>query len=163
MIPRNNTVGSWIWSGTHHAAGQIIEADELWGQSRYRVWFPSLNTVLLQRPDEISPDAEETPTADASRIQFAAVAGRVLDLLSDDKLLSPVDSAVIPLPHQIRAQRKVVSNPGKVRYLMADEVGLGKTIEAGLAIRELKLRGAGQARAGRATQRAHSAVDRRDA
>ena len=87
----------------------------------------------------------------------------MLDLLSDDKLLSPVDSAVIPLPHQIRAQRKVVSNPGKVRYLMADEVGLGKTIEAGLAIRELKLRGAGQARAGRATQRAHSAVDRRDA
>jgi superfamily II DNA or RNA helicase len=139
MIPLAQT--SWIWSRTHHAAGQIIEADELWGQARYRVWFPSMNTVLLQRPDEISPDAEETPTADASRIQFAAVAGRVLDLLSDDKLLSPVDSAVIPLPHQIRALRKVVSNPGKVRYLMADEVGLGKTIEAGLAIRELKLRG----------------------
>ena len=84
------------------------------------------------------------PAADndaGARVKFAAVAGRVLDLLNDDKLLSPLDSAVIPLPHQIRALRRVVANPGKVRYLMADEVGLGKTIEAGLAIRELKLRG----------------------
>jgi N12 class adenine-specific DNA methylase len=29
----------------------------------------------------------------------------------------------------------------RVRYLLADEVGLGKTIEAGLIFRELKLRG----------------------
>ena len=29
----------------------------------------------------------------------------------------------------------------RIRYLLADEVGLGKTIEAGLVVRELKLRG----------------------
>lgn len=29
----------------------------------------------------------------------------------------------------------------RIRYLLADEVGLGKTIEAGLIMRELKLRG----------------------
>ena len=29
----------------------------------------------------------------------------------------------------------------RIRYLLADEVGLGKTIEAGLIFRELKLRG----------------------
>ena len=134
---------SWIWSRTHHAPGRIIEVDELWGQQRYRVWIPSLNSVLLHRPEEI--DCTDTTTrADndaGARVKFAAVAGRVLDLLNDDKLLSPLDAAVIPLPHQIRALRRVVANPGKVRYLMADEVGLGKTIEAGLAIRELKLRG----------------------
>lgn len=134
---------SWIWSRTHHAPGRIIEVDELWGQQRYRVWIPSLNSVLLHRPEEVDT-ADTTIRANndtGARIKFAAVAGRVLDLLNDDKLLSPLDSAVIPLPHQIRALRRVVSNPGKVRYLMADEVGLGKTIEAGLAIRELKLRG----------------------
>lgn len=134
---------SWIWSRTHHAPGQVIDVDELWGQRRYRVWIPSLNTVLLHRSDEITSEDTGKNGADnaCSRVKFAAVAGRVLDLLNDDKLLAPIDSAVIPLPHQIRALRRVVSNPGKVRYLMADEVGLGKTIEAGLAFRELKLRG----------------------
>ena len=136
-----NPDSSWIWSNTHKTAGQILECEDLWGQKRYRVWFPSLNTVLLQRPEEIEDRKDTAETAKASLVQFASTAGRLLDLLSDDKLLAPVDSAVIPLPHQIRALRKIVSNPGKVRYLMADEVGLGKTIEAGLAIRELKLRG----------------------
>ena len=139
----SNTERSWIWSRTHHAPGRIIEVDELWGQQRFRVWIPSLNSVILHRPEEI--DTTDTTTradSDAgARVKFAAVVGRVLDLLNDDKLLAPLDAAVIPLPHQIRALRRVVSNPGKVRYLMADEVGLGKTIEAGLAIRELKLRG----------------------
>jgi superfamily II DNA or RNA helicase len=136
--------GAWIWSRSHGASGQILEADELWGQQRYRVWFPSLNTVLLQRPEELlhhheSPKGELTGAG--SKVRFAAIAGRVIELLNDDKLLAPIDSSVIPLPHQIRALRKVLSNPGRVRYLMADEVGLGKTIEAGLTIRELKLRG----------------------
>jgi hypothetical protein len=31
MICGQATVGFWIWSRTRHAAGQIIEADELWG------------------------------------------------------------------------------------------------------------------------------------
>ena len=29
----------------------------------------------------------------------------------------------------------------RIRYLLADEVGLGKTVEAGLILRELKIRG----------------------
>ncbi len=141
MAERPST-GLWIWSCTHRVPGKIVEVDELWGQRRYRVWLPSLNTVLLHREEEIGAGDDATGSEHAgSRAKFAAVAGRILDLLNDDKLLAPLDSAVVPLPHQIRALRRVVANPGKVRYLLADEVGLGKTIEAGLAIRELKLRG----------------------
>jgi hypothetical protein len=81
---------SWIWSNTHKAAGQILKCEDLWGQKRYRVWFPSLNTVLLQRPDEIEDRKETAETAKASLVQFAATAGRLLDLLSDDKLLAPL-------------------------------------------------------------------------
>ena len=55
-------------------------------------------------------------------------------------MLAPIESSVIPLPHQIRALSQAIANQ-KVRYLLADEVGLGKTIEAGLIMRELKLRG----------------------
>lgn len=42
------------------------------------------------------------------------------------------------LPHQIEAVRRVLSDP-MPRYLLADEVGLGKTIEAGLILRQLLL------------------------
>jgi superfamily II DNA or RNA helicase len=51
-----------------------------------------------------------------------------------------MESNVIPLPHQIHALSRAISGD-RVRYLLADEVGLGKTIEAGLVMRELKLRG----------------------
>ena len=51
-----------------------------------------------------------------------------------------MESHVIPLPHQIHALSRAISGD-RVRYLLADEVGLGKTIEAGLVMRELKLRG----------------------
>ena len=46
----------------------------------------------------------------------------------------------ISLPHQIHALSLVIYGD-RVRYLLADEVGLGKIIEAGLVIRELKFRG----------------------
>lgn len=44
------------------------------------------------------------------------------------------------LPHQIFAAHKVVSSP-KRRFLLADEVGLGKTIEAGMIWQALAQRG----------------------
>ena len=47
---------------------------------------------------------------------------------------------MVPLPHQLYALNRAVSRD-RIRYLLADEVGLGKTIEAGLILRELKLRG----------------------
>ena len=55
-------------------------------------------------------------------------------------LLAPLEGTVIPLPHQLRALGRTMRGD-RLRYLLADEVGLGKTIEAGLVLRELKLRG----------------------
>ena len=54
--------------------------------------------------------------------------------------MAPLEAGVIPLPHQLYALTRAMSEE-QVRYLLADEVGLGKTIEAGLIFRELKLRG----------------------
>ena len=62
------------------------------------------------------------------------------DALTQDGLLAPIESSVIPLLHLIRALSRAIAND-RIRYLLADEVGLGKTIEAGLILRELKLRG----------------------
>ena len=83
---------------------------------------------------------QEASVGTVDGIAYLAAAARVADALTQDVLLAPIESSVIPLPHQIRALSRAISND-RVRYLLADEVGLGKTIEAGLIMRELKLRG----------------------
>jgi SNF2 family DNA or RNA helicase len=49
-------------------------------------------------------------------------------------------SGLIPYPHQIETVKKVVSQM-RGRAILADEVGLGKTIEAGMILKEFLLRG----------------------
>ncbi len=50
-------------------------------------------------------------------------------------------SRVDPLPHQLEAVYDHLLKLPSVRFLLADDAGAGKTIMAGLLIRELKLRG----------------------
>ena len=50
-------------------------------------------------------------------------------------------SRVDPLPHQLEAVYEYLLKLPSVRFLLADDAGAGKTIMAGLLIRELKLRG----------------------
>jgi superfamily II DNA or RNA helicase len=50
-------------------------------------------------------------------------------------------SRVDPLPHQLEAVYDYLLKLARVRFLLADDAGAGKTIMAGLLLRELKLRG----------------------
>jgi hypothetical protein len=50
-------------------------------------------------------------------------------------------SRVDPLPHQLEAIYDHLLKAPRVRFLLADDAGAGKTIMAGLLLRELKLRG----------------------
>ena len=50
-------------------------------------------------------------------------------------------SRVDPLPHQLEAVYEYFLKLPSVRFLLADDAGAGKTIMAGLLIRELKMRG----------------------
>ena len=57
-----------------------------------------------------------------------------------DNLYSFAASRTERLPHQFKAVLKLLANPYG-RLLIADEVGLGKTIEAGIILTELNARG----------------------
>ena len=57
-----------------------------------------------------------------------------------DDLVSLGQSGVDIKPHQVSVVHKVVSNYPH-RFLLCDEVGLGKTIEAGMILKELRARG----------------------
>lgn len=130
---------SWCYSPDHGQLCQVIEVQTFWGETICRVWLPGRDSVV-RIPASRLKSIESAGTGSPDDIAYVAAAARVADVLTQDVLLAPIESSVIPLPHQIRALSRAIAND-RVRYLLADEVGLGKTIEAGLIMRELKLRG----------------------
>lgn len=129
----------WYFSSDHNQLCQVIESQTLWGEMTCRVWLPGRDAVVCVPASALAP-VEDTGPRTAAGIAYTVAAARVADALTQDVLLAPIGSSVIPLPHQIHALSRAVCDD-RVRYLLADEVGLGKTIEAGLILRELKLRG----------------------
>lgn len=131
--------GQWLWSIEHRQPCKVVEVSHLWDDATYHVWLPATESVVRVTHDRLKAlDAAEA--AHPARIRYVLYAARIADLLSEDVLLAPASASVIPLPHQLKALRRAVLQD-RVRFLLADEVGLGKTIEAGLIMRELKLRG----------------------
>ncbi|KAA2211341.1 helicase [Pseudoroseomonas oryzae] len=110
----------------------------MWGDVAYRVWLPGRDAVVRAREKDLVSLGSVQPTVE--HVLHTAAAARLLDALEDNLLLAPVQSSVVPLPHQLYALNRAMARH-RIRYLLADEVGLGKTIEAGLILRELKLRG----------------------
>jgi superfamily II DNA or RNA helicase len=137
---------NWYYSPEHGELCRVIETQALWGETVCRVWLPGKDTVVRLPAARLRP-VQEASVGTVDGIAYLAAAARVADALTQDVLLAPIESSVIPLPHQIRALSRAISSDRaclagrQVRYLLADEVGLGKTIEAGLIMRELKLRG----------------------
>jgi superfamily II DNA or RNA helicase len=131
--------GNWYYSPKHRELCRVIETQTLWGETVCRVWLPGKDTVVRLPAERLRP-VQEASIGTVDGIAYLAAATRIADALSQDVLLAPIESSVIPLPHQIRALSRAISSD-RIRYLLADEVGLGKTIEAGLIMRELKLRG----------------------
>lgn len=138
----------WQYSTLHSSACKVIDEQTLWGQTVCRVWLPNQDAVVRIPRSALRPlNADLQPEIETQRIAYVAAAAKVSEVLEGSTkdpdghvLLAPMESNVIPLPHQLHALSRAISGD-RVRYLLADEVGLGKTIEAGLIIRELKLRG----------------------
>lgn len=89
--------------------------------------------------------AEELEDDDVSKnglayARFIAIATKIKQEIAEKHILAPYESNLIPLPHQILVLEKVMQGV-QTRFMLADEVGMGKTIEAGLVLKEKKLRG----------------------
>ncbi len=98
------------------------------------------NTVA--RPMEIdgtsavSPEIE--PPSAMERLRFSLIKDG--PCLPGGRFVGMATAAVAPWPHQEVVARRLIET-WPYTYLLCDEVGLGKTIEAGLAIRSLVLSG----------------------
>ena len=73
--------------------------------------------------------------------KMAAEAYRIRLAHLFDPLMAVHTSSVDPLPHQISAVYEHMLPKLPLRYILADDPGAGKTIMAGLLIRELIMRG----------------------
>lgn len=103
-----------------------------------------LGRIVLYRHDEnhIEPHLESGRPfdADARDFKIAAEAQRILLAGAHDPMLAVATSDVEPLPHQIRAVYGELLPRTPLRFLLADDPGAGKTIMAGLYVKELILR-----------------------
>src|SRR5205823_797495 len=105
----------------------------------------TLKDRLLARGDEagISPAAAERPWAfdgDGAAFQLTCEAQRIDLAFLFDPMMAVHTSNVEPLPHQITAVYEAMLPRQPLRYVLADDPGAGKTIMAGLYIRELLMR-----------------------
>ena len=137
-VSHEHRVGEWCWHEELAAPCRVVDRKEIWGEIAYRVWLPGKDALVRARSCNLSPLTAVQLSVE--HILHAAAAAKLLDALEDNLLLALIQSSVVPLPHQLHALNRAM-NQEKIRYLLADEVGLGKTIEAGLILRELKLRG----------------------
>ena len=135
---RSFSIGDWCWFTRQASPCRVIERQDVWGEVAYRVWLPAKDAVVRARALDLASLESVRPSVE--QILHTTAAAKLLDALEDNLLLAPIQSSVVPLPHQLYALNRAVSRD-RIRYLLADEVGLGKTIEAGLVLRELKLRG----------------------
>ena len=78
---------------------------------------------------------------DAESWRLAAEALRIKYAALFDPMLAVASSDLRPLPHQIKAVYGEMLPRTPLRFLLADDPGAGKTIMAGLYIKELILRG----------------------
>lgn len=117
---------------------QVLERLEVWGYVSYRVFAPSTGRVYKVMENSLS-DSSGSNTYDENYLRYVSLLSKIKNETAGG-LLTSLASGVIPLPHQLHVLNRVMST-NNIRYILADEVGLGKTIEAGMVIKELKARG----------------------
>jgi SNF2-related domain len=100
---------------------------------------------ILYRADEsklgLATVSGPTFDGDGAAFRLAAEALRIRMAGQHDTMLAVTTSDLDPLPHQIKAVYGELLPRVPLRFLLADDPGAGKTIMAGLYVKELALRG----------------------
>jgi SNF2 family DNA or RNA helicase len=123
------------------AAREILGGYEL----QVRLSDGSLDEAILS-PEEAAAIAgkkqgkPQTELVDAEKIRLLIESARIRLAYAHDRQFAVSVSGIRTLPHQIEAvYLKMLPQP-RLRFLLADDPGAGKTIMAGLLLKEMKLR-----------------------
>ena len=133
-------------------AGAVVKIVQVewFGDDAVKVTFEEPNgTVrnrMVYRSDESSLEIVKTGRVwsfegDGELFRLASEAQRIRLAYLFDPYLALSTSLIEPLPHQITAVYGAMLPRQPLRFLLADDPGAGKTIMAGLLIKELLIRG----------------------
>lgn len=131
-------VGDYIYDSISNNRVQIVEISKVWDYVTYKVFDKSNGRLYNLASNMVTPEEPRDQT-DENYLRYVALLAKIKNETSEG-ILSNLTSGIIPLPHQMHVLNRALST-NNVRYILADEVGLGKTIEAGMIIKELKTRG----------------------
>lgn len=132
------SVGDFVFDTIEKANVQVLEKIEAWGYTSYKVFNPATGRVYKANEEQLSSTGS-TMQYDENYLRYVTLLSKIKNETAGG-FLSSLASGIIPLPHQLHVLNRAMET-NNIRYILADEVGLGKTIEAGMIIRELKSRG----------------------
>lgn len=145
-VAKANTEFSTLWTGKARSA-RVVELPQAL-KERLLEFLPA-DDKFVRPPNSPSESGDDEPLAEAPGQHVEPPAGAVspddrqrqvwsfiknAPKRPDGAMVAVLTSAVKPWPHQLRAYKRMLES-WPLRLLIADEVGLGKTIEAGLFIR----------------------------
>jgi len=143
------TVNS-IVKGLAPNSAVTIKHTEMFGSQAMQVTFVDAEgrpgTQLIYRDQESALEIVRRTrplsfSADPKLFRLASEAQRLRWGFLFDPMIAVTTSSIEPLPHQITAVYETMLNRQPLRFLEADDPGTGKTIMAGLLIKELIIRG----------------------
>lgn len=113
--------------------------DDGFGEDLSVIWEVEPGTRVIERPELPDPSDGNFDDPDRLAAFLDAVRWGAITSADSDALQSPFRAGIELEDYQLAPLVKALSMP-RANLLIADDVGLGKTIEAGLVIQELMLR-----------------------
>lgn len=144
MLPREIKVGDKVRLGSE--IGEVIKIEDHGQAKEYRVYFERSGPRTFFSPpthlEKISDPLTKLKNLEFDpeyKFDLLTRATQLSLAFEYDHLLSLSNSRTNLEPYQVECVHKVI-NSFQQRFLIADDVGLGKTVEAGMILKELEAR-----------------------
>ena len=120
------------------------------GENQIKIEAVSLDAQRFYNPILSNEDVKAIEVIEEKPFQFSGdgeslflylESHRIRNAFQFDPLYAVNISQIDPLPHQIEAVYHYIMPNPRIRFLLADDPGAGKTIMSGLLLKELKYRG----------------------